>query len=470
MRASVAAETAGIPSASIVMTGFLALSEATAVSEGMSNVAIAEYPGVILTDSPEELQEKVKGVLLGNIIEGLTTPREDAVQPVDPDPRDIIFEGDLEEVIAFFNKNLWTDGLPIIPPTIERVERFLEFTDRSSDEILGILPPEKREATVWTVAVNGVMAGCRPEYMPILIALVEILAEPDFRIQDAGSTPGWEPLIILNGPIIKALDFNYGSGVMRVGRQANTSIGRFLRLYMRNVAGLRIPPGKTDKGCLAQSFNVVLAENEDAVKEIGWETFGVGRGFKPEDNVVTVQSVVYVSPPTYSGGHTAKDHLETIADVIGRKCASYWTHNCVNWARCHPLIVMSPSVAKVLARDGFSKDDIKQYLYENVKTPAGLSESYARQIGLTSFNYCEAVLAGKAPKAFCESTDPDRLVPVFLKPEWIGILVSGDPDRNQSKGYIQNQEQGPPVSRRIELPADWDRLITLSMHSRSSPE
>lgn len=458
MRASVAAESAGIPSASIVTTGFLEMSEAIAKSEGMSDLATAGYPGVILTDSPELLQTRVKQVLVNNIIEGLTRPRKEDEKPVEPDPKDIIFKGNLDEVTEFFHKNLWTDGLPVIPPTPKRVEKFLRYTDRSPEEIIGILPPEKREASVWSVAVNGVMAGCRPEYMPILIALVEALAEPEFRIQDAGSTPGWEPLIILNGPIIKELDFNYGSGVMRVGRQANTSVGRFLRLYMRNVAGLRIPPGKTDKGCIAQSFNVALAENEDAVEEIGWELFSVDRGFKHGENVVTVQSVVYISPPTYSGGHTARDHLETIADVIGRKSASYWTHNFVNWSRCHPLIVMSPSVAKVLAKDGFSKDDIRQYLYENVKTPAGLSESYARQIGLTSFNYCEAVLAGKAPKAYCETGDPNRLVPVFLKPEWIGIVVSGDPDRNQSKGYVQNQEQGPPISKLIELPANWEHL------------
>src|SRR5213595_534129 len=87
------------------------------------------------------------------------------------------------------------------------------------------------------------MAGCRPEYMPVLVAIVEAIAEPVFRVEDAGSTPGWEPLVIVSGPIAGALDLNHGQGVMRVGRQANTTLGRFLRLYLRNVAGLRIPPG-----------------------------------------------------------------------------------------------------------------------------------------------------------------------------------------------------------------------------------
>jgi len=292
-----------------------------------------------------------------------------------------------------------------------------------------------------------------------LIAVVEAISEPEFRLEDAGSTPGWEPLVIVNGPLVKQLGFNYEAGAMRVGRRANSSIGRFLRLYMRNIAGFRIPPGKTDKGCLGFTFNVALAENEDAANEIGWKPFSVQRGFKPGENVVTVQSVVYISPPTYSGGDHAINHLETIAKVIGRNTASYWTFNFVHWAKCFPVIVMSPIVAKVLAQGGYSQDDVKRYLYENVKTHAGENESFARQMGQTKYAFCTEVLVGNAPKEYCESNDPDRMIPVFQKPEWIGIVISGDPDRNQSKGYINNHEQGAPVSKRVRLPKNWDELL-----------
>jgi hypothetical protein len=283
--------------------------------------------------------------------------------------------------------------------------------------------------------------------------VVEAISEPEFRIQDAGSTPGWEPLIILNGPIIKELDFNYEAGVMRVGRKANTSIGRFLRLYMRNVAGLRIAPGGTDKGTIASTFNVVLAENEDVAAELGWEPFSVGRGFKSGENVVTVQSVVYTTPPTYTSGDRALNHLETFAEVIGRTCG-YWAHAAVNFGKFYPLLVISPSIARVIAKDGWTKGDIKQYLYENVKVPAGLVEKMARQGGPTGSDLCKLVAEGVIPKEYCESTDPNRMVPVFLRADWIGIVVSGDPGRNQSKGYVQNQKQGPPVSKKIALPAN----------------
>ncbi|MFH1486069.1 MAG: hypothetical protein ABIH46_08365, partial [Chloroflexota bacterium] len=423
---------------------------------GAQNLAVAEYPGVPMTDSEEELRKKVEEVLVNHIVEGLTVPAEEVVKPSEPKPRDIVFRGTFEEVDEFFYSNMWTEGLPVVPPTIDKVERLLGFTDRSPDELIGVLLPENREATIWNIAVNGVMAGCRPEYMPLLIAVVEAIADPEFRVQDAGSTPGWEPLIILNGPIIKELDFNYGSGVMRVGKRANTSIGRFLRLYMRNVAGLRISPGATDKGSIAGTFNVVLAENEDAVAELGWQPFSVDRGFRAGENVVTVQSVVAISPPTYSGGHTPTAHLKTIAEVVGPSVATR-THTAAKNGMFYPLLVLGPAIASVIAKAGWTKNDIRQYLYENVKVSAGWLEELAWQGGHTDFNFCKCVEEGLVSKDFCQSTDPNRLVPVFLRPEWIEIVVSGDPGRNQSRGYVQNQKQGVPVSKKVALPANWRR-------------
>ncbi|MBI2906635.1 MAG: hypothetical protein HYX92_03145 [Chloroflexi bacterium] len=448
VRASAVAEKAGVTSVSIVASGFMRQGGAVAKALGVENLALAEYPGLPMIDSKEELRRKVEDVLVGNVVRGLTMPARDAVKPVEPGPKDTVFRGTLEEVQEFFYDNLWTDGLPIMPPTLDRVAEFLRFTGRSPDEVIGVLLPENREATVWNVAVNGVMAGCRPQYMPVLVAIVEAIAEPEFRIEDAGSTPGWEPLVIVNGPIVKELDFNYGSGAMRVGRQANTSIGRFLRLYMRNVPGLRIPPGATDKGTFAQSFNVVLAENEDAIAELGWQTFGVDRGFKAGENVVTVQSVISISPPAYTGGEKPIDHLATLAELIGHRSMAYKTGSAAHFGRFHPLFVLSPSVAGVLARGGWTKDDIRRYLYETVREPATILETIQR--GLTSHRFCAAVEQGILSKDFCLSTDPNRLVPVFLRPDWIGVVVSGDPGRNQCKGYVQNHKQGVPVSKRVE--------------------
>ena len=139
-----------------------------------------------------------------------------------------MFRGTFEEVNAHFYERQWSDGLPIVPPTPQKIEEFLSFTDRAPDESLGILLPESRAATIWAVAANGVMAGCRPEYMPILVALVEAMADPTYGVEHSGNTPGSETLIILNGPIIKDLEFNYTQGVLRDGFMPNTSVGRGL--------------------------------------------------------------------------------------------------------------------------------------------------------------------------------------------------------------------------------------------------
>jgi hypothetical protein len=427
-------------------------------SLGVQNLPVAEYPGVVAVDSQEELNEKVTGILVDNIVQAFTKPALQATSPREPEPDDVIFRGTLDEIQEFFTRRQWTDGLPVIPPTIDRVERFLQSTGRSSKEVVGILLPESREATVWNIAVNGVMAGCRPEYMPVLLAVIEAIADPEFRIEDAGSTPGWEPVIVLNGPIIKELNFNYEGGVMRVGRQANTSIGRFLRLFMRNVAGLRIPPGTTDKATIGDTFNVALAENEDVLAELGWESFSVSRGFKSDENVVTVQSVVYATAPIASGGDKAQDHLNTFVEVFGGAMAT-WTHMAVNWGKFYPLLVISPSIARVLAKDGLQKKDVQHYLYDNSKVSVASMERLAWQGGFTGFSLRRMVEENLISKLYCESDDPGRMVPVFLKPEWIGIVVSGDSGRNRSRGYVQNHEQGPPISKRIQLPENWKRFL-----------
>ncbi|MDO8670553.1 MAG: hypothetical protein Q7O66_03875, partial [Dehalococcoidia bacterium] len=193
MRASVAAERAGVRSASIVASAFMAQARPVARSLGIGNLALAEYPGVIDLDSEEIFREKVATVVTNRIVEALSSDVQVEAPVSEPGPRDIVFTGNLAEVLECFHRNLWSDGLPIVPPTVERVEQFLQFADRSPDEVIGALLPEKREATVWNVAVNGVMAGCRPEYMPVLLALVEAMAEPEFGIEHGGSTPAWEP-------------------------------------------------------------------------------------------------------------------------------------------------------------------------------------------------------------------------------------------------------------------------------------
>ena len=220
-------------------------------------------PGHVDTQSVEELKRNVLEVTLQSVIDNLTIDPDAAAAIKEPEPLDIVFEGTFEEVNRLYYENSWSDGLPIIPPTEAKIQNFLEFTERNPHEVLGTILPDNRSATPWNVAVNGVMAGCRPEYMPVLMALAEAMADPEYGVEHSGNTPGAETLITINGPIIKQLGFNYEQGAMRDGFLPNSSIGRFWRLYLRNVAGFLLH--QNDKGTYGNTWRVVLAENEDAV-------------------------------------------------------------------------------------------------------------------------------------------------------------------------------------------------------------
>jgi hypothetical protein len=453
LRAAALIEKLGIPTASIIGSGFL--KQAEVVSKGLGvPLAIGVYPGAPMVDSEAELIRKVEESLAPGLLEGLigkiqTLENEDE----QPDIKKVVFSGTLDEVQDYFYQKMWTDGLPIIPPTKQRVEAFLSFTDRLPEEVIAVLPQEGREASIESIAVTGVMSGCKPEYMPILIAIIEAMSDPVFRIQDCGSTPGWEPVVIIGGPIIKELDFNFGQGMMRFGRKSNTSIGRFVRMYLRNICGYRIPPGAGDKGSIGQSFLVAMAEDEDSAREFGWPTYAQDRGFESSENIVTVHSVVSISSPIYSAGDRAIDHVQQWADLVGSSF-TYWAHTGFKTGMWNPLIVSSPSVAKVIAKE-WTKDQVRQYLYEHIKVSAQKITHYAKMTSTPTFSLKNLVDGGILPEEYHLSDDPERLLNVIIHPSMVEIIVAGDPGRNQSRAYMGNHIQGPPTSRKISLPATW---------------
>jgi hypothetical protein len=456
LRAAKAVEDAGVPAVTIVSSGFMAQARAIRKAIGAPDLQIAEYPGVIPLDSPEQFTEKVRTVLLESVLQHLRTEVVETESAVEPFPEDIVFRGSLDEVQEAFHAREWSDGAAIVPPTRERVEAFLRWTDYDRNKVLGVLAPEYREASVLSVAVNGVMAGCRPEYMPVLIAAIEAICDPHFRIEDAGSTPGWEPMIVVSGAIVEQLGFNTEVASMRVGRRANTSIGRFLRLYFRNVAGLR--PGGTDKGSIGLGFNVAMAENEKAVGELGWPTYREDRGFARGDSVVTVRSVLAISPPVYSAGTDPKDLAWPLVNNLAGTTWG-WFITGLYFNQWHPLILMSPSVAGGFARAGWGKNDIRKFLFDQARIDAGTLERYSEAVFGNRIVISELAKRAKFDPLFTSSQDLARQVPMLLNEACTDIVVGGDPARNQSKIYLNNQEQGAPVSRKIALPAGWDGRI-----------
>jgi hypothetical protein len=262
----------------------------------------------------------------------------------------------------------WTDGLPIVPPTPRRVARFIEASGRAADDLVGILPPRKGKATIEAIAANAVMAGCRPEYMPVLVAAVEAIADPAFPLELMQLTTNpMCPLLVINGPVRKELDVNCGTGCLGPGWRANATIGRAMRLVLTNIGGAL--PGVYSKSSFASPlrYSFVFGENEE---ENPWTPFHVDRGFSGEDSTVTVfRAANYCN---ISGGEGVG------ADEILRHIASQMPP--MFGAGDGAMLLLGVNHAQSLHEAGLTKRDIQHKLWEFARLPAAhFAESFARQ-------------------------------------------------------------------------------------------
>lgn len=455
MRTCAVAEDQDITAVALVAEGFMPQAEAIATALGRKSV-IARYPGVVMTDNLDVFHAKVEETVVPEALAGLrrTQPagNEAALRALAAqdhyEAREVVFSGSLDGVQRHFEDHMWTDGLPVMPPTLQAVEAMLAHTRRNPDEALGMLLPANRQATIWNVAVNAVMAGCDPKHFPMLIAAAESIADERFGVQHGGATPGWEPLAIVSGPAIESLGFNSGTAALRVGPRANSSFGRFLRLFMRNVAGVA---GIADKATFGAPTQVALAENDEATRKLGWPTLREEQGFGVDDTTVAVQSVVGFSLPIYSESDDPDKHLTILAEHIAG-VSSHWSCTGLLYKQWEPLLVMTPAIASVFTAKGMSKDDIRRELADRARAPLSQLRTYVSAPGMVLPDLDARLADGTARAEYHESEDPDRLVPVIPFPERLAIVVAGDPPRNQSKFYVNNHVQGPRVAKRVS----WD--------------
>ena len=465
LRVSAVAEKAGVPTSSLVCEGFTGQASTISVGMGVPNLPIARVGGHVDVQSVDELRANILGGTLDDVIDNLTRQQTAVVSSNEPGPTDIVFEGSFEEVNRLFYENGWSDGLPIVPPTKARIEAFLEFTDLAADEELGVIEPDNRRATPWSVAVNGVMAGCQPEYMPILVALARAMANRDYGVEHSGNTPGAETLIVLNGPIIRQLGFNYEQGALRDGFQANTTIGRFWRLLLRNVAGFKLH--QNDKGTYGNTFRVVLAENEAVLADINWPPLAHDRGVATGNNAVTIARFTGGDVLASAFGDNAEAILPYLADGIVKQHGweLVFTAGMAVGTLC-PMLVLSPVLARTIAESGFSRADVKQYLYDHARKPAWQFERYIGE--WTNLvpgrpTLAQLVDEGKAPAHFAATDDPDRhnpdrLVPIVASPDDFMITVTGDPLRTNAYVFAHNGMLGYPVTEPVHLPREWEQL------------
>jgi hypothetical protein len=424
-------EQSGIPSVVITSAGFTILARLGAKAGGVDGLRLAEYPGTLGNHSPAEIEKNVSSVLFEQVIEGLTRPISGSTSIAANkawDPGKIVFKGTLEEINEFFVTHEWADGLPIIPPTAGRIERFLEHCSYPRDKQIASLPSANLLAVPWNIAANAVMAGCKPEHMPIIIAAVEALADERASLNNVGSSSGLLPFLLINGPIIKDLKLEFGGQLISKG--PNTAIGRAIGLIVRNIAGFR--PGKTYMGTFGYPLIFALAENES---ESPWEPFHVDQGFNRSANTVTVGVTTnWGSSPEASSGPDnrsgAEVALELIAKEISSKARAY-DFPTIGPKAEHVMItvLMSPSVAKCLAGAGYSKKGIADYLYQNARMSLRNFEWVTRYTYPASMTVAEKVQAGLLPEEF--SGEPDKMVKLLAGPEIVHLVVCGDANRNR---------------------------------------
>ncbi len=267
---------------------------------------------------------------------------------------------DLDEQLQFCADHGWTDGLPVVPPTTKRVEAMLSYFDGPVDTCLANIPPRNSVATPVILAANATMAGCLPEYFPIVVLAVQAMCDSAFNLYAVQTTThSSAPLVIVNGPIARQLGIDCAHMAFGPGARANASIGRAIRLALMNIGGAI--PGVSDMSTYGSpaKFSFCIAENE---ANNPWEPLHVERGYPPESSTVSVFACEAPHNVSDHASFSARGILTTVAGTSATTGA-----NSVYHPLAEPLILLSPEHAATIHKDGFSKDDIRQFLFEHAR-------------------------------------------------------------------------------------------------------
>jgi hypothetical protein len=314
------------------------------------------------------------------------------------------FEGTTKELNKMFIEKGWSAGIPIVPPTPEKVEAMLEGTTRAADEVVWEVPPRKGMLTVELVATYAVMAGCEPEYMPVILGILDAMTDPEFNW--AGLTATTHPngiLAVVNGPIAEEIGLASGTGAAGGFYQANASIGYAVALITDVVGGSK--PPKADLSSQGWSGNIIATVVAENTEESPWNSYSEEKGYTDEDNIVTV----------FAGGPPVNiaDHSSVGVDGVLRAFADSVTYAGQN-TECaidnDVVLLMNPEFAGLIAEAGYDKDQFKEWLWENARKPAG--------------DYPD-MCADCASETLGTDVDDDTPVPTVSEPEHYQIFVVG---------------------------------------------
>jgi hypothetical protein len=339
-------------------------------------------------------------------------------------------DDDYRAINRLFVERGWGDGLPIMPPTADAVEEMLTYCDRPWDEPVAKIPPRYGEATPLRLATNAVMAGCRPEYFPLIVLAVEAMCEEPLNLYALqATTHPVAPLVIVNGPIAKALGLNGGYNAFGPGNPANATIGRAIRLALLNIGGAI--PGLGDMSTMGSpaKYTYLVAENE---AENPWQPLHVERGLPRDATSVTV-----------IGGeapHNVNDHQsitgEGILKMVAGTLATTGNNDVYN-VRPQPLVIFGPEHAKTVADDGYGKDDVKRFIHEHARVPLGKfsKENIERRFKVTF-------------RAKYANAGMDETVPIFQRAEDLLVAVIGGPGKHSA--VVPTFGATQPVTRALK--------------------
>ncbi len=332
----------------------------------------------------------------------------------------------------YYEEQGWTDGMPVVPATEEAVRRMLGPWGEDPSLSLGVAQPSNAEVTIEKVAVNAVMAGCRPEFFPVVVACVRAALQGPFNLAGCQATTGGAaPVVIVNGPIAERLGINGDSGAFGPGYRANATIGRALRLFVRNVAGLII--GDMDKATLAMPgrYSFCFAENESRSP---WEPRHVELGYDPEDSLVTLHSIRAFYPVMET---TVSRGIEVLNTLVQATRATGFSNYYQIGTGAQVTLVLSPEHAAEIAADGLSKKDVREYIYANARM------SIEELSGLGHWG-------NRNYPAWIDDSKPNTMVPIAPQADDIVVVVAGGDGRHSA--WLAGWGATRVVTQKIEIP------------------
>ena len=462
----IAAEYLGIPSVIIAGPGFVDQARYTALNNGVPVMRVAQYPGAFATHTADELIKNTREILWPQIVEALTKPiseeeRSAGISGNKGDIRDDAFFGTIDEINAYFQEMKWSDGLPVVPPTFEKVSSFLKYTAMKWDETVAVLPIAHRDTKVWHVAVNAVMAGCKPEYMPILIALTKGLGDGNFR-RTLASTHAWIPYSWLNGPVARQLGIDSGQG--QINEAANMAIGRFMNLALMNLCGYYV---KQDRmGTFGYPMSWCMVEDDAACLRIGWKPYHVRKGFDLNDNTITLGSTLLWGNNMAPSTTNPEKVMELIAwDISERSQFALGSGRQFTFR----TVLMTEPVAAILAGKYKSPEALEKVLIDESRRPVkerAFANYYANpggakdggQHNLRQYQgHIRKDEGGEMTPtpAWYDSPESEQMTIPTMKRGMTAFLITGDAARNK----VQTMPGGGYATVRIELPGNWDKLM-----------